>query len=75
MPDDEDTRREPTVEPTVAELLLARIESEVRVLRTELDDLSRVVLQLEPERSRECLVAIEAARSLLREVPDRARGR
>jgi hypothetical protein len=77
MPDNDDRRPEPTTEPTVRptteELLLARAESLCRVIDGELAQLARTVEQLEHDQAVAALITIEAARTLIGLVPDRAR--
>jgi hypothetical protein len=45
-------RSEPTVAPTVRELLLARIDEHCRLLSLELDQVAKACEQLAPERAR-----------------------
>ena len=59
-------------EPTVLELLLAKVDSHVNLLGLELDQLAKVTDQLHPERARSCRMAIEIARTGLDEVRLRA---
>jgi hypothetical protein len=49
--------REPA-EPTVRELLLARIDEHCRLLGLELDEVAKACEQLERERARSCRNAI-----------------
>ena len=66
---------EPTVEPTVRELLLARIDEHCRLVGLELDRLEQLVAQLHPERLRSCQTAVILARTGIDEVRDRANAR
>jgi hypothetical protein len=82
MPDSNDsdalTRRqvdEPTVEPTVRELLLARIDEHCRLLGLELDQVAKACEQLEPERARSCRNAITVASVMIDEIRLRAHAR
>jgi hypothetical protein len=52
---------EPTIEPTVHELLLDRIDEHCRLLGLELDQVAKACEQLEPERARSCRNAITMA--------------
>jgi hypothetical protein len=55
---DRDQDGEPTVEPTVHELLLARIDEQCRLLALELEQVAKATDQLEPEGARSCRNAI-----------------
>ncbi len=55
---DRDQDDEPTVEPTVDELRLARIGEHCRLLGLELDQAAKACEQLAPERARSCRNAI-----------------
>jgi hypothetical protein len=68
MPDSDDSDAmaggqvdEPTVEPTVRELLLARIDEHCRLLGLELDEVAQATEQLAPQRARSCRNAITMA--------------
>jgi hypothetical protein len=79
-PDDSDVRRagdvdEPVVEPTVRELLLARIDEHCRLLGLELDQVARACEQLAPERARSCRNAITMASVMVDEIRLRAHAR
>jgi hypothetical protein len=66
---------EPQADPTVEEMLVARIDSYCRVFEQKLDLLGRVVEQLEPERAASCAEAIEMARIAVDEIRLRVQGR
>jgi hypothetical protein len=66
---------EPVVEPTVSELLLARIDEHCRLLGLELDQVSKACEQLEPERARSCRNAITMASVMVDEIRLRAHAR
>ncbi|HZA76298.1 MAG TPA: hypothetical protein VE623_07900 [Acidimicrobiales bacterium] len=66
---------EPTVEPTVHELLLARIDEHCRLLALELDQVAKACEQLAPERARSCRNAITMASVMVDEIRLRAHGR
>ena len=66
---------EPTVEPTVRELLLARIDEHCRLLGLELDQVAKATEQLEPERARSCRNAITMASVMVDEIRLRAHAR
>jgi hypothetical protein len=66
---------EPTVEPTVRELLLARIDEHCRLLGLELDQVAKATDQLEPERARSCRNAITMASVMIDEIRLRAHAR
>jgi hypothetical protein len=78
-PDDSDARGhsddEPVVEPTVRELLIARIDEHCRLLHLELDQARRACEQLEPDRSRSCRNAITMASVMVDEIRLRAHAR
>lgn len=61
MPDS-NTPDEPTSEPTVEELLVARIDGDCRLLLQELDALERVTAQLAPDLSPGDVVELEIDR-------------
>ena len=71
-PDDSD---EPTVEPTVRELLLARIDEHCRLLHLELVQAAKACEQLAPERARSCRNAITMASVMIDEIRLRAHAR
>jgi hypothetical protein len=82
MPDDShDIDRaqidEPTVEPTVHELLLDRIDEHCRLLALELDQVAKACEQLVPERSRSrsCRNAITMCSVMVDEIRLRAHAR
>ena len=66
---------EPTVEPTVHELLLDRIDEHCRLLGLELDQVTKACEQLAPERARSCRNAITMASVMLDEIHLRAHAR
>ena len=79
MPDSDDSDAvpggqvdEPTVEPTVRELLLARIDEHCRLLGLELDQVAKACEQLAPERGRSCRNAITMAAVMIDEIRLRA---
>jgi len=79
MPDSDDSDDvpggqvdEPTVEPTVRELLLARIDEHCRLLGLELDQVAKACEQLAPERARSCRNAITMASVMIDEIRLRA---
>jgi hypothetical protein len=79
MPDSDDSDAvpggqvdEPTVEPTVRELLLARIDEHCRLLGLELDQVAKACEQLAPERARSCRNAITMAAVMIDEIRLRA---
>jgi hypothetical protein len=72
---DRDQSDEPTVEPTVRELLLARIDEHCRLLALELDQVAKACEQLAPERARSCRNAITMASVMVDEIRLRAHGR
>jgi hypothetical protein len=79
-PDDSDgIDREPSDEPTddgtVRELLLARIDEHCRLLEIELEQVTEVTEQLEPERARSCRNAITMASVMVDEIRLRAHAR
>jgi hypothetical protein len=62
-------------EPTVHELLLARIDEHCRLLGLELDQVAEACEQLEPERARSCRNAITMASMMIDEIRLRAHAR
>jgi hypothetical protein len=72
---DRDQDGEPTVEPTVHELLLARVDEHCRLLALELDQVAKACEQLEPERARSCRNAITMASVMVDEIRLRAHAR
>jgi hypothetical protein len=66
---------EPSVEPTVGELLLARIDEHCRLLALELDQVARACEQLAPERARSCRNALTMCRVMVDEIRLRANAR
>jgi hypothetical protein len=66
---------EPSVEPTVGELLLARIDEHCRLLGLELDQVAKACEQLAPERARSCRNAITMASVMIDEIRLRAHAR
>ena len=72
---DRDQDDEPTVEPTVHELLLARIDEHCRLLALELDHVAKACEQLAPERGRSCRNAITMASVMVDEIRLRAHAR
>jgi hypothetical protein len=72
---DRDRSDEPTVEPTVRELLLARIDEHCRLLALELDQVAKACEQLAPERARSCRNAITMAAVMVDEIRLRAHAR
>jgi hypothetical protein len=82
MPDSDDSDAvpggqvdEPTVEPTVRELLLARIDEHCRMLALELDQVRKATEQLAPERARSCRNAVTMASVMIDEIRLRAHAR
>jgi hypothetical protein len=65
---------EPVAEPTVEELLLARLDGYVRLFNEELDLLGRIVDQLDHDKRESCLGAIGMCRIAVEEIVLRARG-
>ena len=63
------------VEPTVHELLLARIDEHCRLLGLELDQVAKACDQLAPERARSCRNAITMASVMVDEIRLRAHAR
>jgi hypothetical protein len=63
---------EPT-EPTVHELLLARIDEHCRLLGLELDQVAKACEQLAPERARSCRNALTMCRVMVDQIRLRAR--
>ena len=66
---------EPTVEPTVHELLLARIDEHCRLLGLELGQVAKACEQLAPERAGSCRNAITMASVMVDEIRLRAHAR
>ena len=66
---------EPEQEPTVLELLLARIDEHCRLLSLELDAVRAVTEQLEPDRAQSCRTAVILAKTGFDEIRLRARAR
>jgi hypothetical protein len=66
---------EPTVEPTVRDLLVARIDEHCRLLGLELDQVAKASEQLAPERARSCRNAITMASVMIDEIRLRAHAR
>ena len=62
-------------EPTVHELLLARIDEHCRLLGLELDQVAKACVQLAPERSLSCRNAITMASVMLDEIRLRPQAR
>jgi hypothetical protein len=62
-------------EPTVRELLLARIDEHCRMLALELDQVRKATEQLAPERARSCRNAITMASVMVDEIRLRAHAR
>ena len=82
MPDSNDSDavpgrqiNEPTAEPTVRELLLARIDEHCRLLTLELDQVAETCEQLAPERARSCRNAITMVSVMVDEIRLRAYAR
>jgi hypothetical protein len=71
-PDDSD---EPVVEPTVRELLLARIDDHCLLVGLELDKLTMACDQLDPDRAQACRNAIAVTRAMVDETRLRAHAR
>jgi hypothetical protein len=69
---DRDQDDEPTVEPTVDELRLARIGEHCRLLGLELDQAAKACEQLAPERARSCRNAITMCSVMVDEIRLRA---
>jgi hypothetical protein len=72
---DRDHDDEPPIEPSVHELLLARIDEHCRLLSLELDQVAEACEQLEPERARSCRNAITMASVMVDEIRLRAHAR
>ena len=72
---DRDHDDEPTIEPSVHELLLARIDEHCRLLALELDQVGKACEQLTPERARSCRNAITMASVMVDEIRLRAHAR
>jgi histidine ammonia-lyase len=66
---------EPTVEPTVHELLVDRIDEHCRLLALELEQAAKACEQLAPERARSCRNAITMASVMVDEIRLRAHAR
>jgi hypothetical protein len=66
---------EPTVEPTVRELLLARIDEHCRLLGLELDQVAKACEQLAPERACSCRNALTMCSVMVDEIRLRAHAR
>jgi hypothetical protein len=64
----------PVAEPTLEELLLARIDAYERQFGLELDLLEQATEQLEPQRAVACRQAIGRAREAVAELGPRTRG-
>ena len=62
-------------DPTVREMLLARIDELVDRMRRDLDKVTTVTEQLEPERARSCRNAITMASVMIDEIRLRAHAR
>jgi hypothetical protein len=62
-------------DPTVRDLLLARVDELVARMATLLDEIRAVTEQLEPERARACRNAITMASVMLDEIRLRAHAR
>jgi hypothetical protein len=73
--EDHPTPDEPSTEPTVHELLLARIDEQCRLLALELDQVAKATEQLAPERARLCRNAITMASVMIDEIRLRAHAR
>jgi hypothetical protein len=74
MPDPNVDPPEPVAEPTIEELLLARINSYSRQFEQELELLQRVTDQLEPDRAASCRATIRMIRIMVDEVARCAAG-
>jgi hypothetical protein len=79
-PDDSDARGgggddEPVAEPTVRELLLARIDEHCRLLALELEQVAKACEQLAPERARSCRNAVTMCSAMVDEIRLRAHAR
>jgi hypothetical protein len=59
-------------DPTVRELLLARVDEHLRVLEQGLAHLGTIVEQLEPDRARSCRNAVAMCAVMLDEIRLRA---
>jgi hypothetical protein len=82
MPDSNDSDahglggdNEPVAEPTVRELLLARINEHCRLLGLELGQVANACEQLAPERARSCRNAITMCSVMVDEIRLRAHAR
>jgi hypothetical protein len=74
MPDPNDSD-DPVAEPTVGELLLARIDEHCRLLHLELDQLTVACDQLDPDRAQACRNSVAVTRAMVDETRLRAHGR
>ena len=63
------------MEPTVRELLLAKLDELVDMTTRDLDEILLVTEQLEPDRAQACRIAVGWARLMLDEVRLRVHGR
>jgi hypothetical protein len=73
---DETTPPDPEpVEPSVLELLLARIDGHIRVIGLELDQIAQATDQLAPDRARSCRTAVAMTKAMLDEISLRAHAR
>jgi hypothetical protein len=75
LPDTESHDDKPCAEPTVDELLLARINEHCRLLGLELAQVTKACEQLAPERARSCRNAITMASVMVDEIRLRAHAR
>jgi hypothetical protein len=62
-------------DPTVGEMLVAKVDELVAMTTRELDEIRAVTDQLEPDRAHSCGTAVEIARVALDEVKMRAHAR
>jgi hypothetical protein len=62
-------------DPTVREMLVAKIDELVEMTSRDLDELRAVTDQLEPDRSQSCRVVLTMAKVILDEVQLRAHAR
>jgi hypothetical protein len=72
---DDERSDEPTGGRTVRELLLSRINEHCRLLELELEQVTELTEQLEPERARSCRNAITMASVMVDEIRLRAHAR
>jgi hypothetical protein len=72
---DDERSDEPTGDRTVRELLLSRINEHCRLLELELEQVTELTEQLEPERARSCRNAITMASVMVDEIRLRAHAR